>query len=148
MAGAMRLVVSSDLDTVKLIARAVRAICQDRLDTDELDAVEMALVEAVTNVIKHGYHGKSDESLAVGVALHQDRIVIEVEDTATPLDPSLLEQPTGDRFTFDHGDIEALPEGGMGIALIQMSMDDVTYVRDGQRNLLRMTKKLQNRSDA
>ncbi|ESR27171.1 ATP-binding protein [Lutibaculum baratangense] len=140
MAGAVQLLVDSDLDTVALVARAVRAICSDRLSEEDLDAIELSLVEATTNVIKHGYNGRSGETLKIGVALHSDRVVIEVVDTAPPMDAAQLEQAGEERFDFDETNIESLPEGGMGLALIRMNMDEVEYVAQKRQNRLRMTK--------
>ncbi|UIJ70431.1 ATP-binding protein [Aurantimonas sp. HBX-1] len=145
MPGAVQLVIDSDLDTVAMVARAVRAICDDGLGAADLDAVELALVEAMTNVIKHGYAGRKDGRLEVGIALYSDRVVIEIKDNAPPIPPSHVQRAPEAVFAFDPADIENLPEGGMGLALIRMNMDEVQYIPHGDRNLLRMTKRLDKR---
>ncbi len=58
MVSSISLSIDADLDKVSLIARAVRALCAEILHPDDVDAVELGLVEAINNVIKHGYGGQ------------------------------------------------------------------------------------------
>jgi serine/threonine-protein kinase RsbW len=138
----IRLTIDSDLDKVVLLARAVRALCTGVLDSEEADAVELALVEAVNNVIRHGYAGRPGEDVEVSVALQPDQVVVEVVDHASPMDGALIEEASASRFDFDPADLDAVPESGMGLALIQMSMDEVEYRAEGGANRLRMVKRV------
>ncbi len=138
----IRLTIDSDLDKVVLLARAVRALCTGVLPPEDADAVELALVEAVNNVIRHGYAGRPGEDVEVGVALHPDRVVVEVVDHAQPMDGALVEAASAARFDFDPADLDAVPESGMGLALIRMSMDEVEYRAEGGANRLRMVKRV------
>jgi serine/threonine-protein kinase RsbW len=139
MSAAIQLAVDSDLSHVALVARAVRAICADFLDAEAADAVELSLVEAINNVIKHGYEGKPGKDVGVLVSLQKDRVTIEVVDRALPIEAAVFER-SSDPFAFDETNLDDVPEGGMGLALIRMSMDEVEYMsRDGE-NRLRMTK--------
>jgi serine/threonine-protein kinase RsbW len=141
MAVGMRLQIDSDFDKVALLARAVRALCAELLDADAADAVEISLVEAVNNVIEHGYEGKPGRDVGVEVSVQPDRIVIEVVDHAPPMKPDALDH-TPAEISFDETNIDALPEGGMGLALIQMSMDEVEYSSGPGENRLRMVKRI------
>jgi anti-sigma regulatory factor (Ser/Thr protein kinase) len=40
-----------------------------------------------------------------------------------------------------HSDPEGLAEGGYGLHIIRSFMSEVSYYQDGDRNVLRMTKK-------
>jgi serine/threonine-protein kinase RsbW len=141
MSVGIKLLIDSDLDKVALLARAVRALCSDVLDEDSSHAVEISLVEAINNVIKHGYEGKLGRNVGVVVSLRPDHVEIEVIDQAEPMEASLLSNASGDRFEFDITDLDALPEGGMGLALIQMNMDEVEYHAGQGENRLRMVKR-------
>jgi len=145
MTAGIQLLVDSDLDKVALVARAVRAVCADLLDAESADAIELSLVEAINNVIEHGYEGKPGRDVGVLVSLQPDRVVIEVVDHALPMAPALLNRST-DPFDFDAADLDSLPEGGMGLALIQMNMDEVEYLSANGENRLRMTKRVQPRN--
>lgn len=142
MSVGIRLHIDSDLDKVSLVARAVRALCCDILDEEAADAVEISLVEAINNVIKHGYEGKPGRDVGIILSLRPDHVQIEVVDHAAPMESGLLANASEDRFAFDVTDIEALPEGGMGLALIRMNMDEVEYHSNEGENRLRMVKRL------
>lgn len=140
MSVGMRLHIDSDFDKVALLARAVRALCAELLDPEAADAVEISLVEAVNNVIEHGYQGKPGGDVGVEVAIQTDRIAIEVVDRAAPMSAGLLDPGQSAEIAFDETDIGSLPEGGMGLALIRMSMDEVEYRSGPGENRLRMVK--------
>ncbi len=142
MVSSISLSIDSDLDKVSLLARAVRGLCEDFLSSDELDAVELSLVEAINNVIKHGYHGEKGKDVQVAVGLQTEQIVIDVIDHAPPMAPDVLNQPSDDLFTFDESDLAQIPEGGMGLALIRMNMDEVEYLSNESENRLRMVKRI------
>jgi serine/threonine-protein kinase RsbW len=142
MVSSISLSIDADLDKVSLIARAVRALCAEILHPDDVDAVELGLVEAINNVIEHGYHGQPGKNVQVRVGLQSDQVVIEIVDHAPPMPADLLQSPTSDPFGFDENSIEGIPEGGMGLALIRMNMDEVEYFSSEGENRLRMVKRV------
>jgi serine/threonine-protein kinase RsbW len=146
MSVGIRLQIDSDLDKVALVARAVRALCSDVLDEEASDAVEISLVEAINNVIKHGYAGQPGRDVGVLVTMRQGEVEIEVVDQAVPMEAGLLASASEDRFAFDITNLDAIPEGGMGLALIRMNMDEVEYRSGNGENRLRMVKRLPPRA--
>ncbi|MCB5174502.1 MULTISPECIES: ATP-binding protein [Microvirga] len=143
MAPSISLLIDSDLDKVAHIARAVRGVCTGLLAAEEADAVELSVVEAINNVIKHGYHGQPGQDVQVIVGLHPDRVVIEIVDHAPPMQAGLIEQASEDLFSFDATNLDDVPEGGMGLALIRMNMDEVEYSAGSGENRLRMVKRVE-----
>jgi serine/threonine-protein kinase RsbW len=146
MVSSISLSIDSDLDKVSLLSRAVRALCQDLMGPDDLDAVELSLVEAINNVIKHGYQGERGKDVQVAVGLQADQVVIDIIDHAPPMPPQVLEQNSEDPFAFDETDLADIPEGGMGLALIRMNMDEVEYLSNASENRLRMVKRIDQRA--
>jgi serine/threonine-protein kinase RsbW len=146
MVSSISLSIDSDLDKVSLLARAVRSLCEDMLGPEDLDAVELSLVEAINNVIKHGYHGELGKDVQVSVGLQTDQVVVEIIDHAPPMPPQVLEKASEEMFTFDETDLAGLPEGGMGLALIRMNMDEVEYHSGDAENRLRMVKRIPPRA--
>ncbi|MEE1658245.1 ATP-binding protein [Microvirga sp. CF3062] len=142
MVSSISLSIDSDLDKVSLLARAVRALCEDLLSPEDQDAVELSLVEAINNVIKHGYHGERGKDVQVAVGLQADLVVIEVIDHAPPMPAQVLDKAPEDTFAFDETDLADIPEGGMGLALIRMNMDEVEYHSNEAENRLRMVKRI------
>jgi serine/threonine-protein kinase RsbW len=142
MASSISLSIDSDLDKVAHIASAVRGVCSALLSADDADAVELSVVEAINNVIKHGYQGRRGQDVQVHVSLHKDQVVIDVVDHAAPMQAELLDQASEDRFAFDENNLDEVPEGGMGLALIRMNMDEVEYSSGAGENRLRMVKRI------
>lgn len=140
MSPALNLQIDSDLDSVELVARAVRALCSDKLVDDMLADVELSVVEAINNVIKHGYRGVKGLPVDVKISIKADRIVLDICDQAPPMPGSLLAPDTAELTGFAPDDLENLPEGGMGLALIKMTMDDVSYSSASGVNRLTLTK--------
>ena len=66
-----------------------------------------------------------------------ERFTIEIEDDGAPMPPR--QAPV---LEFDPDDIANLPEGGMGLFLIQSVMDEVEFDRRDGRNAMRMTRRL------
>jgi serine/threonine-protein kinase RsbW len=141
MASALSLKIDSDLATVGPVARAVRALCSESLADEALDELELGLVEALNNVIKHGYAGQKGSSVEVQVGLKADRVVIDIIDQAAPMPAEAL-QPRDPWGAIDSANLEHLPESGMGLALIQMTMDEVAYSSAAGVNRLQLTKLL------
>jgi serine/threonine-protein kinase RsbW len=54
----------------------------------------------------------------------------------------VLDNASEDRFDFDETDLADIPEGGMGLALIRMNMDEVEYRSNESENRLRMVKRI------
>jgi serine/threonine-protein kinase RsbW len=133
----IELIIDSLLHNVALVGVAVNSMSMS-LSLSQVDAsqIELCVVEAVTNAIKHAYNNQPGFSIQVNFAVHPDKLVITVCDEGQAM-PALV-VPSLD---FDPTDLEHLPEGGMGLFLIHSIMDEVTYVSQDGKNLLTMTKR-------
>jgi serine/threonine-protein kinase RsbW len=75
---------------------------------------EVALTEAVTNAIKHGFNGREDAVIICEVERSPRQVVFRVSDTGPGFvvpDPALP--------PIDPNDLETLPESGYGLPIIQ-----------------------------
>ncbi|WIJ23780.1 ATP-binding protein [Devosia sp. RR2S18] len=144
MIPAVSLQIDSDLDSVELVAKAVRALCSDKLGEDMLADVELSVVEAINNVIKHGYRGEKGLPVEVKISIKSDRVVLDIFDEAPPMPGSLLEPDTAALFDFNPENLDELPEGGMGLSLIKMTMDEISYSSQSGINRLTLTKLFEN----
>ncbi len=140
----IRLAIDSSLEYVFLIGLCVRGICS-YLPFDEVTAyqVEVSVVEAVNNAVKHAYKNQAGHDVEVLISLFEDRIVFEVCDVGRSMDSERIPTSTID---FDPNRMEKLPEGGMGLHIIRSTMDSVEYRKTERRNVLTMSKLLPNKS--
>lgn len=133
----IRLAIDSDPANVGLVGAAVHAVCAETsLSPQQCRRVELCVVEAVNNCIRHAYRGRPGQEIAVTARLFADRLVIEVRDTGEPMPARALEAARS------AGEPEPLAEGGRGVAIIKAVMDEVEYRSDAGVNTLTLTKRL------
>jgi anti-sigma regulatory factor (Ser/Thr protein kinase) len=95
--------------------------------------IELVVEEALANICLYAYPESSGE---VEVRCTQDEtrhFLIELIDSGIPFD--MLARPAPDLSV----DAAQRQPGGLGIPLIRALMDNVTYHREGARNILRLT---------
>ncbi len=131
--------IDSRLDQVFMVGAAVRGICsQLGLDNVSIYQMELAVVEAVNNAIKHAYGAVAGHPVEVVISVNEERLQFEICDDGETI--HFLHKRTG--LDFDPRNKTNLPEGGMGLHIMEQVMDDVNYfVRDG-RNCLVLCKRL------
>ena len=102
---------------------------------DEASKIELAVDEACTNVIKHAYGGKTDETIEVLIKIYKDKLVIMVSDKGKGFDPNNVKMP-------DLGEsIKVGRKGGLGLCLIKTLMDKVEFqMKPGSKNQVKMVK--------
>ena len=92
--------------------------------------VNLAVGEALTNIIRHAYGGKKGK-IQVSIEDRADHICIEIRDFGKRFDPATVPAP----------ELPPKKPGGLGLYMIQTLMDRVEYDfnKPGQ-NCLRLTK--------
>lgn len=105
---------------------------------DERDryALQLAVCEALENIIIHGYQGESSNLIEARVRTDPGELCIELWDEAPPFNPA--NDPIEVSWTEDDP-----PVGGLGLRIIHKVMDEINYERQGHRNWLCMLKRLQ-----
>lgn len=130
--------ISGKLESVKLVTLSIRSIFScfmGQVDWDWIDETEIALAEAITNIVKHGYRYQKDTTITI--ELYKSKVAFEFHliDMASPY--TIDEIPSLD---FDEAAIDTLPESGMGIYLISECMNDLKYIREKNQNRLILVK--------
>ena len=108
-------------------------------EEDILD-MQLAVEEAVTNIIRHGYHGGPGE-IRITCTVHSDSIETVIRDEAIPFNPLLLPPPDIDTDTMDR------PIGGLGVMLIRNLMQDVRYRFEEPHNILTLIRERKSPQD-
>jgi anti-sigma regulatory factor (Ser/Thr protein kinase) len=134
MAIRFELVIGSEiLDIPVVINRLDAAMQADGFSAEEILDTQLALEEAIVNVIVHGY-GKPGEQIVVSCDINAARLEIRIADTAPPFDP--LSVPAPELETT----LEGREPGGLGVFLIRKLMDDVCYRYENGWNILTLSK--------
>jgi anti-sigma regulatory factor (Ser/Thr protein kinase) len=63
------------------------------LDEAQAFAVQMAIDEAVTNVIEHAYAGRTDGEILIRCSVVDDDVVVTILDHGQPFDPTCVLPP-------------------------------------------------------
>lgn len=98
-------------------------------------SIELALEEAVTNVMQYAYPAGVQGSVEVSASIEPESVRFTVADEGNPFDPTAAPDPDVSLSAEDR------PIGGLGIFLVRQIMDSVAYAREGNRNILTMIKK-------
>lgn len=120
---------------LRTIRACVRDLCQQYDCTDmQTHDIVLALDEACQNIIRHGYGGDCTQEIVLTVYRHDDDLIFCLRDFAPMIDSASLQSRA----------LDDIRPGGLGLHLIQATMDDVALLtpREGQGNIMRMRKKL------
>ncbi len=130
-----KLVVPAVLESIEQVSIYLESILEEAgLDLLEAARIQLAVEEAVTNVINHGYGGKDGEILITS-DIESSQVIITITDTGQLFDPTQIPPPD------ISADLEHRNIGGLGVHLIRSVMDDVKYIREGDKNRLTMIKR-------
>lgn len=98
-----------------------------------VDEVQIALTEAVNNVVEHAYAGAAPGDVLIKAELSPERLRIDIQDAGAPFPNEKL--PVGTAADINVP-VSNLPEGGFGWFLIRELASQVQYERsEGNNNL-------------
>ena len=100
-------------------------------DADPVSELQIAVNEAMTNIILHGYQGKPG-LIEIFVEREMNDIRVHLLDTASAFDPTAVPPPD---ITLP---LEQRPYGGMGIHMMRSFTDELIYrqTADGMNELI------------
>ena len=98
-------------------------------------SLNLALEEAVTNVMLYAYPDKSGTVL-IEAEKTDKQIQFVISDSGVAFDPTAI-PPVDTTLGFEERAI-----GGLGIHLVRQIMDSIEYRRENDKNILTLTKKL------
>lgn len=135
------LTTTTTFENVSLVGTALKAICRSVISEAEAYQFELGVVEACNNIIEHAYQYNPDGEFSIHINFFNDRIVCTMRYGGHAF-PNNISLPTN--LEFDPDNLESLPEGGMGLFLINSLMDAVEFSRDQDGfNSLVLTKYFQ-----
>jgi sigma-B regulation protein RsbU (phosphoserine phosphatase) len=131
------IVLSNDIRQIPELAAFIDELAEETsLDPALAMSLNLALEEAVTNVMMYAYPAGVVGRVELDVDADPTRLVFELRDTGVPFDPTAA--PDADISL----GVEERPIGGLGIFLVRQIMDSVQYARRGDKNILILTKNI------
>jgi serine/threonine-protein kinase RsbW len=141
MTAEVHLRLSGQVDHLRIVWQAAEVLLEAvPFEEDPVQTrynILLALQEALSNVLRHGYGGATGADwVDVRVLWVDDRVRIELRDHAPAFDPTSVLWPP------DVDDGASIPEGGYGIHIIRAVLDDLQYRREADQNVLILDKLL------
>ncbi len=128
----IHLSVEADFPSVRLLAAACHGVLAEwGLPEGRRSLLELALVEAATNVVRHAYGGRGGR-VEVELTREGSAISLSVLDSGASFDPTRVPPPREP----DPADPSTWPEGGMGLPIIRAACDELRYRAEDGRNRL------------
>jgi serine/threonine-protein kinase RsbW len=122
-----QLEIPADLERLRDAREWASEVARDfGLEEEGCFQIKLATSEAVTNAIIHG-SGAEGDAVRLAARMDGDMLVFEVADRGSA-------RPDGDP-------VERLAEGGRGLELVSMVMDEVQLVRRPDGGVLRFAKR-------
>lgn len=129
--------VPASMDRLPLILDWVRERAATAgLCEDAVLHLQLACEEIVVNVIHHAYRDAGgDVHLGLGRPPAGGGVTVEISDWGPPCNILELPEPNLDQA------VEDRPIGGLGVYLARRVTDALEWAREGDRNLVRITKR-------
>lgn len=126
---------AAELESLQIFRGFISECCaRYEVPNDTVLELKLAVDEACTNIIEHGYKGMDPGSIILSFRIQPDRILVQLTDFGHVFEPVEGPKP----------DVEAALEdrelGGLGLYLIYQTMDNIDYTSSEDGNTLTFTK--------
>ncbi len=129
------LCMSNDIEELNKLEPFLNGVFErEHLDVAVLPQIDLALEEAVTNIIMYAYPEGEKGTAELTVEVADGQISATLIDSGTPFNPLQQQEANLDVS------LEERKIGGLGIHLIKEIMDVVEYAYEDGRNVLKMKK--------
>ncbi|WP_068676120.1 anti-sigma B factor RsbW [Oceanobacillus sp. Castelsardo] len=107
---------------------------------EEIEDIKIAVSEAITNAINHGYEKEGKGEITIGFGVYEDHLEIMVADKGESFRLNEVKNKIGPYQKSES--VENLREGGFGLFLIEALMDKVQINNSHGGVIVLMTKYL------
>jgi sigma-B regulation protein RsbU (phosphoserine phosphatase) len=109
---------------------------ENELPDSVRQAMSIVLDELLNNVISYAYQGEKERDIEVEFELSGRRLVLTIKDSGVPFNPFASKSPDITES------IEERAIGGLGIHMVRNMMDDYSYQRQINKNVVTLVKLL------
>lgn len=128
---------SAELESLAFFRGLIDEACSSQtvIDSQACYDLKLAVDEACTNIIQHGYAGMDPGSIILTIEIDQNSARVTITDFGHAFEP--VEAPAPD--------LESESVGGMGLFFIHQSTDEIEYESTTTGNRLKLIKYLKTR---
>lgn len=124
---------TNDINRVPELGEWVDKVAESaELPTDKTFQLNLALEEAVVNVMNYAYPDQTGMPITLTAEILAEKIKFTLEDEGVPFDPTKQEEPN---TTLS---VEERPIGGLGIMLVRQFMQEISYEYKDGKNVLHL----------
>ena len=132
------LTLPNDIETIPQLNEFIDTVAEEiGLDVSLVMSLNLALEEAVVNVMEYAYPQGEKGDVEIEVVADDDWLTFIISDSGTAFDPTTKEDADTTLSA------EERPIGGLGIFLVRQLMDSIQYERTDGKNVLTLRKKLE-----
>lgn len=128
-------VIGNQLEELTVLAEKIEDMASEwNIPESVAMNINLAVEEAVSNIIFYAFADKNKHEIRISVSFVKNRLTISISDDGLPFNPLEKEQPD---ITLS---ADERPIGGLGIFLILNIMDEASYERKENQNILTLQK--------
>lgn len=122
----------AELDHLSVFLEHIREIAQTAgLAEAQISRLELAVEEALVNVFNYAYSGQTRTgAVFCQVTVQVGGLTVDIVDEGPPFDPLARADPDTNL------ELDQRQPGGLGVLLIKNLVDEVSYRRENERNVL------------
>ncbi|MFN2177767.1 MAG: ATP-binding protein [Anaerolineales bacterium] len=131
---------SAELTSLPEFRKYINLACSHHSGIDKQITydLQLAVDEACTNIITHGYQGMNPGSIILSLEFKGAYIEVTITDFGHAFEP--IQTPAPDL----EAGLEDRPTGGFGLYFIYQTMDEIEYTTNPYGNRLTFIKKLES----
>lgn len=128
-------------ESLALFRKFIEDICKPAgVDDQTTGDVKLAVDEACTNIVRHGYKGRELGSIVLKIECEPKQVTVTLTDFGKPYEPHPSKRPDIEEIVAGNQEV-----GGFGLFLIYETMDSVDYEATEDGNHLTLVKSLYDR---
>lgn len=130
----VEIIVPAQVESVGKLRDFIEGVFRkNKIDDRVTNAFRLSIDEAATNVVKHGYAGRSG-NIVLRLILDKEDVTAYLIDDGKYFDPNRVKDPNLQQY------VQARKKGGLGILIIRRLMDSVEYSKTDEGNVLKISK--------
>ncbi len=133
------LTIKNDIKELNNIAKFIEDLSQRySINKEKKFDINLCVDELVTNIIQYSYNDDDKHEIEIGIESANNELIATITDDGKEFNP--LEHKVYDFNT----DVSERPIGGLGIFLVRKKTEKLEYLRENNKNKLKLIFKLEN----